>query len=70
MVIVLATRPKVGGFKPGDKKYAPVHVGQRIAINTELGRVYIYDMDWITAHFSFPEDEDGDGPRNVGFIYF
>jgi hypothetical protein len=28
-----------------------------------------HDMDWITAHFSFPEDEDGDGPRNVGFIY-
>jgi hypothetical protein len=27
-------------------------------------------MDWIIAHFSSPEDEDGDGPRNVGFIYF
>jgi hypothetical protein len=22
-------------------------------------------LDWITAHFIFPEDEDGDGPRNV-----
>jgi hypothetical protein len=23
----------------------------------------------LKYQFSFPEDEDGDGPRNVGFIY-
>jgi hypothetical protein len=59
----------LAGSNPEIKKYAPVHVGQRIAINTELRRVYT-GLDWITAHFSFLEDEDGDGPRNVGFIYF
>jgi hypothetical protein len=29
-------------------------------------------VKWLKVDktFSFPEDEDGDGPRNVGFIYF
>jgi hypothetical protein len=48
-------------FLPSVYSYALAHVGSG---------GYIYDMDWITAHFSFPEDEDGDGPRNFGFIYF
>jgi hypothetical protein len=57
----------------------PVHV---IYIYTPEPSVYSYALahvdwwaestavDWITAHFSSPEDEDRDGPRNAGFIYF
>jgi hypothetical protein len=35
-----------------------------------MGLEQVYDTDGISRHFTTPENEDRDGPRNIGFLPF
>jgi hypothetical protein len=30
---------------------------------------YIYEAQWALVSYHIPDDEDQDGPRNIGFFY-